>query len=163
MQKQAEAKSQTQVKDAKRDPVDTQIRMLRNLYIAGGASSAAKAATGIPNAPSQAAPTNATVPAVKVNTSERLRHTLDWRDNATPENKRKPRGVVGAEIWVKIDGPPPGSEKDCIFLSLDTKPPYMTEYDASNASKMAHYMLRWQFKDGAKGAWGETVSATITG
>lgn len=47
VQKQAEARAQTQVKDAKHDPVDSQLRLVRNLYTAGGASAAAKAATGI--------------------------------------------------------------------------------------------------------------------
>jgi len=28
---------------------------------------------------------------------------------------------------------------------------------------MAHYLLRWRMRDGSVGAWGDTVSATITG
>jgi hypothetical protein len=64
---------------------------------------------------------------------------------------------------VKIDGPPPGDEKDCQFLALDRNTPYLMEYDASQAGKTAHYMLRWQLRDGSRSAWGETVSATITG
>ena len=69
---------------------------------------------------------------------------------------------VGCEIWVKVDGPPPTSEKDCTFLSLDTKSPYVADFEATEANKTAHYMLRWQLRDGSKGTFGETVSATIT-
>lgn len=32
----------------------------------------------------------------------------------------------------------------------------------ADGGKMAHYMLRWRMRDGSTGAWGETVSATIT-
>jgi len=28
---------------------------------------------------------------------------------------------------------------------------------------MAHYLMRWRVNDGSTGAWGETLSATITG
>jgi hypothetical protein len=70
---------------------------------------------------------------------------------------------MGAEIWVKIDGPPPGNEQDCVFLTLDSSTPYMKEYSPTDAGKMAHYMIRWRMQDGSVSAWGETVSATITG
>ncbi len=160
---QATAKADTQTKEASRVICEEILRNIRRTSKAKGVSEAQMAALGIPAGPSQAAPSNATVPAASVNTSERLRHTLEWRDNATPDNKRKPRGVTGAEIWVKIDGPPPGNEKDCVFLTLDTQTPYLAEYDSTNAGKTAHYMLRWQLKDGTKLAWGETISATITG
>ncbi|MBK8467249.1 MAG: hypothetical protein IPL32_15635 [Chloracidobacterium sp.] len=159
---QAEAKSKTAAKEASRDNVEAQLRLLRNVAKAGGATDAAMAALGIPTGDASA-PSNATVPAVTVNTSERLRHTLEWRDNATPENRKKPRGAMGVEIWVKIDGPPPGSEKDCIFLTLDAFTPYLAEYDAAEAGKVAHYMLRWRMRDGSVSAWSETISATITG
>ena len=46
---------------------------------------------------------------------------------------------------------------------VDAFTPYLAEYDATEAGKTAHYMLRWHMRDGTNGAWGETVSATITG
>jgi len=64
---------------------------------------------------------------------------------------------------VKIDGPPPADEKDVVFLTLDAFTPYVAEYGGDRAGKTAHYMLRWRMRDGSVGAWGETVSATITG
>ena len=160
--KLAASKAATQVKEADRAVVESQLRTLRNVAKAAGASDASMAALGIPSGSSKA-PANATVPAATVNTSERMRHTLEWRDNATPDNKKKPRGAMGAEIWVKIDGPPPGNEKECVFLTLDAFTPYLAAYDATDANKTAHYMIRWRMRDGSVGAWGETVSATITG
>jgi hypothetical protein len=91
-----------------------------------------------------------------------LRHTINFTDAASPAIKRRPRGVIGCEIWVKIDGPPPGDEKDCTFLALDTATPYVAEYSPEQAGKTAHYLLRWQLRDGSRTAFGETVSATIT-
>lgn len=160
--KQAEARSQTQVKDAKRVPFESQIAMLRNLANAGGASEAAMAATGVPSV-SQKAPANATQPVGAVNTSQRLRHTISWTDAASTDNKRRPRGTIGCEIFVKLEGPPPLDEKECTYLALDSNTPYLVEYPGTDAGKMAHYMLRWRMQDGSTTAWGETLSATITG
>lgn len=160
--KQAAAKAATQTKEASRDVVEAQLRTLRNIAKAAGASEAAMAALGIPVGDASA-PSNATVPAAAVNTSERLRHTISWTDAAALNNKRKPRGTMGCEIWSKIGGAPPVDESDCTFLTLDAATPYLVEYDGAQAGQMAHYMCRWRMRDGSTSAWGETVSATITG
>ena len=160
--KQAEAKAQTALKESVRDGLEALIRDARRLAKAGKISESLLASMGIPS-PSQAAPANATVPAGMVDTRERLRDTISWTDAASLNNKRKPRGTMGAEIWVKVDGPPPGDEKDCTFLTLDAFTPYLAEYEPADAGKTAHYMLRWRMRDGAVSAFGETISATITG
>jgi hypothetical protein len=160
--KQAEAKAQTAAKDGGREELVALIRDARTLAKAAKVSDTNVASMGIPSQ-SQAAPANATVPSATVDTSERMRHKLSWRDAATPENKRKPRGTMGAEIYVKLGDTPPGNEKDCMFLTLDAFSPYVAEYDPVDAGKTAHYMLRWRLRDGSISAWGETVSATITG
>ena len=160
--KQAAAKAATQVKEADRDQTEAMLRLLRNIAKANGTSEANMAALGIPSS-SGAAPSNATVPAGSVNTSERLRHTLEWTDAASLDNRKKPRGVMGCEIWVKLDGPPPVDEKECTFLTLDAFTPYLAEYSGTDAGKMAHYLLRWRMRDGSVSAWAETISATITG
>jgi hypothetical protein len=120
------------------------------------------AALGIPTG-GAIAPSSATVPQGSVDTSVRLRHLISWRDLATPENKRKPKGVMGCEIWVKVGEPAPGNEKDCVFLTLDASTPYLAEYEPADAGKTAYYMLRWRMRDGSVGGWGETISATVTG
>lgn len=140
------------------------LRSLRDRVKAEGVADDKYAALGFPTSgPVGESVSNATVPVATVDTSKRLQHTIHWKDAAPGASKRKPKDVFGLEIWNKIDGPPPGSEKDCGFVTLDTGSPHLVEYDAEHAGKMVHYMLRWQFKDGSKSAWGETVSATITG
>lgn len=160
--KQAAAKSATQTKEASRDIVEDQIRVLRNIAKVAGASEANMAALGIPTTSSKA-PSNATRPSGRVDTSQRLQHTLHWTEETTADNKRKPLGAMGAEIWVKLDGPPPVDESECMFLTLDAFTPYLKEYAGADAGKMAHYMFRWRMRDGQTKSWSETVSATITG
>lgn len=159
---QATAKMKTVTKNDTRSTLESLIRDARVSAKAAKISEANTTQMGIPSGGSKV-PTNATVPAVSVDTSERLRHKLDWTDADAPGNKKKPRGAIGAEIWVKIDGPPPGNEADCVFLTLDAFTPYVKEYSPTDAGKMAHYMLRWSMRDGSVSAWAETVSATITG
>lgn len=159
---QAAAKSATATKDASRDVLEAALRKLRNVAKAKGTADDKMAALGIPVA-SAPAPAATTRPTATVNTSERLRHTIDWTDEASPDNRKKPRGTMGAEIWVKVDGAPPTDDSQCVFLTLDAFTPYLATFDGSQAGKMAHYMLRWRMRDGTTGAWSETVSATITG
>jgi hypothetical protein len=137
------------------------IRDIRNLCKASNLDEMKMSQLGVPSG-SIVSPPVVTVPVATVDTSQRMRHTISWSDGAANGNKRRPRGTMGAEIWVKIDGPPPGSEKDCTFLTLDSATPYMSEYEPTDSGKTAHYMIRWRMRDGSVGAWGETVSATIT-
>ena len=155
------AKAQRIAKDNKRSELEAIIREIRLLAKAAKIPDATYAEMGIQSS-SNPSPSTATVPTLVVNTAERLRHKLEWTDQAAGGNKKKPRGTMGAEIWVKIDGPPPGSEKDCTFLTLDAFTPYVAEYEAEEGGKTAHYMIRWRMRDGSVSAWGETVSATIT-
>ena len=158
---QANAKMKTTGKNDTRAALEEIMRSLRNMAKAAGTTEAAMNNLGLP-AGSSAAPTNATTPIASVDTSERLRHTISWSDVNANGNKKRPRGTMGAEIWVKVDGPAPGSEKDCTFLTLDSATPYVAEFDAADGGKTAHYMIRWRMQDGSVGAWGETISATVT-
>ena len=157
---QATAQAKRIAKDDQRSSVEGLIRQMRDLTKASGVTDANFANLGLPT--NSAAAPNATVPVGEVDTSERMRHTITFYEKEANGNRRRPRGAVGCEIWVKVGDPAPGSEKECTFLGLDTATPYVAEYESDDANKTAHYLLRWQMRDGSKGAWGETVSATIT-
>jgi hypothetical protein len=159
---QAAAKAATATKEGSRSPLVAAMRGHRDTAKASGATEAQMAATALPFG-GEKVPANATVPVGSVDTRNRLQHTISWTEATTPDNKRRPRGAMGAKIYVKIDGPPPTDEKQCTFLTVDAATPYVAQYDGTDAGKMAHYMLRWRMRDGSTGAWGETVSATITG
>jgi hypothetical protein len=160
---QAEARSKTQAKEASRDALEDAIRFLVKQAKLNGVSDEALAELGIPTEPQSAMPSTATRPVGNVDTSRRFVHTINFADEATPDAKRNPRGVLGCEIWQKIGGAPPADYKECIFRGLDTKTPYTWEFDAADVGKMVHYMLRWRFRDESTSAWSETISATVTG
>jgi hypothetical protein len=108
-------------------------------------------------------PVPTTKPLGKVDTSQRLQHTIHWRDETMPNSKAKPTGVRGAEIWVFIGPTPPSDPAQAHFVALDTASPYLLVHDPSDAGKLAHYLLRWMNTRSEPGPWSETISATITG
>lgn len=117
-QAEAARNAATLTKNGSRKAAQDEAIRLKNLTKANDVSDAAYAALAFPGGPTpeNTAPT-ATVPSATVDTSERLRHTIHFRDAAAGGNKRRPRGVVGLELWRKVDRAPPGSEKDCVFVA----------------------------------------------
>jgi hypothetical protein len=159
---QAAAKAQTLVKNGSMDILRNLIRDLKNFTKSAKTPKGEVASLGIPTN-TDVAPSNATVPIGIIDTSKRLEHTISFRDAAHQDTKRKPRGVNGCEIWVKIGDPAPGNQKDCVYLAMDTKTPYVAHFEPEDAGKIAYYMIRWLMLDGTVSPWGETISATITG
>ena len=159
---QATARSKTAKKNESRDDLEIQVRDGRNITKAAGTPEAKIASLGLPVSSARSAP-KATVPIGAVDTSSRMRHAISWTDAAIAGKKRRPRGVLGCEIWVKIGDPPPGDEKDCRFLTIGTGAQCSAEFEPDDVGKTAHYMLRWRMRDGSVSSWSETVSATITG
>ena len=103
-------------------------------------------------------------PLVKVDFSKRLLHRIGFVDEKTPTRRARPRGVTGAEVWVKVAAsgePPPTGPGDLSFLMLSSRSPAVAEYGGADAGKTAHYMLRWHSGRGEPGPWSETASATI--
>lgn len=103
-----------------------------------------------------------TRPVATIDTSQRLRHTINFSDELTPSRRAKPAGVLGCQIWVKIGDPAPVDPHELDFLATDTATPYVAEYDGTAAGKTAHYWLRWANRQGETGPWSQAVSATIT-
>ncbi|MCD9184918.1 MAG: hypothetical protein LUM44_00680 [Pyrinomonadaceae bacterium] len=160
---QAEARSKTQAKEAGRGALEELIRFLVKQAKLNNVSDENIAAMGVPVEGSSALPATATRPTGTVDTSQRFFHTIKFADEAAPESKRLPRGVLGCEIYQKIGGSAPTDFHECLFRGLDTKSPYTWEFDAEDVGKMVHYMLRWRLRDESASPWSETVSATVTG
>ena len=102
-----------------------------------------------------------TRPVAEVDTSQRLQHTISFR-NEGATSKAKPEGVRACEIWCVI-GPAPASVADARYLATDTATPYLATFDAADAGKSVHYFLRWVNTRNQPGPWSETVTATIAG
>jgi len=161
---QAAAQSMRQLKDDSRGDLESSIRTLaRQIQANPAVSDAQREAMGLTVADTTPTPvvTASTRPVVTVDSSERLRHVIAFTDEATPTKKAKPKGVMGAEIWVKIGDPAPTDPSELTFLSVDTRTPYTVDYDGADGGKTAHYMLRWVNTRDEKGPWSETASATI--
>jgi hypothetical protein len=101
-------------------------------------------------------------PMANVDTTQRLRHTINFVDELTPTTRAKPDGVQGCEIWTKVGDPAPAGPSEVHYLALDTRTPYVVVFDAADAGKTAYYMLRWISTRGETGPWSATVSGTIT-
>lgn len=52
---------------------------------------------------------------------------------------------------------PPG----CGFAALDTRTPYVLDFEGPEGGMNAHYLLRWVNTKGEKGPWSETATATV--
>jgi len=102
-----------------------------------------------------------TRPVLMVDTSQRLQHTLNWKDEATPNSKAKPHGVRALELYCYIGPTAPSDPAQLTFCSTENKTPHLEVHDAADANKVAHYMGRWINTRGQHGPWSETVSATI--
>jgi len=110
-----------------------------------------------------AAPTTRPV-LVKVDFSKRLVHRIAFVDQRTPTRRTKPKGILGAELWVKlttVGEAPPTGPADLKFLLLATRSPAKVEYSGDQAGHTAHYMVRWLSRRGEPGPWSETATATI--
>ena len=68
-------------------------------------------------------------PTGRVDTSQRLQHTIDFADDKTFTSKAKPAGVMGCEIWHLVGATtPPVDNSEMSFLATDTKTPYVAHY-----------------------------------
>lgn len=102
-----------------------------------------------------------TRPVAEVDTSQRLQHTISFRNEGATD-RAKPEGVRGCEVWCHI-GPAPTHVSEARYLATDTASPYLAAFPAADAGKTAHYFLRWVNTRGAVGPWSVTVTATIGG
>ena len=105
-------------------------------------------------------PAPSTAPVAMIDYAK-LCHIINFRDAANPNSSAKPKGMLGAEIWVKLGDTPPVDESECTFIALDTATPYTVMYGGADGGKKAHYLLRWMSKSGEKGVWSEVVTATV--
>ena len=155
----------SEAKDAGRAALLAELRRQRNvLYADTGVSESSLATAGLP--PRDKVKTDAgtpkTAPIGWVDYSK-LKHTIHFRDSATPDKKAKPDGTRGCEIWHFIGTSAPTNAKDWLYLATDTNSPYIVFYEPSDAGKKVFYQLRWLSNSGERGEWSETIEATING
>ena len=163
---QAAAEAAAATKTNSRNSFVAAIRVVVNkIQGAGVASDGDKENAGIRVRDTTRTPVNAptTRPVGQIDTGQRFKHTVSFRDELTPTSIAKPGGVRACQLFVKIGGAAPVDASECTYIATDTKSPYTYTFEGEDANQIAHWMLRWESTRGETGPWSETISATIPG
>lgn len=123
----------------------------------------------LPTRAASTAPT--TAPVARVESANRLTHTVRFSDESTPTRRGKPKGVQGAEVWLALadaHAPPPPLSTDprtgeagYRFLALSSRGNLHTSFTSEDKAKTAYYALRWVSTRGEPGPWSEVAAATV--
>jgi hypothetical protein len=100
----------------------------------------------------------------RIESGNRLTHTLRFTDESTPTRRGKPKGVQGAEVWLAIgdaNTPAPSLGDSYKFLSLSSRGNLNAAFTAADTGKTAYDALRWVSTRGEKGPWSEVAAATV--
>jgi len=164
---QAAARAAAAEKESARAQYDAAIRTLAAMIQNDPrTTNADRAAMGItvrqPTGGFSAIPT--TRPRIRVESTQRLTHTIRITDESSLTRRARPRGAMGAEVRVALVNPheePPRNPEAMNYLTLATSGTATTEFRASDAGKTAVYVLRWLGKRGAAGPWSDPHCATV--
>lgn len=102
-------------------------------------------------------------PLLTIDFSQRLQHTLEYRDSETPNRRARPANADRIEFYSFVGATATTDISLFKYLDVDTSTPFVVNYTAADAGKIASYIARWVNDNGEKGPWSETVSATIAG
>lgn len=90
------------------------------------------------------------------------RHTLHIRQRVGGATKKaKPRGVLGAEIWLRVGDAGVLGEDNYRYLGMASSGTFTFQHDAADIGKQAFYIARWLNRKGERGGWSDTAAATI--
>jgi len=174
---QAAAESARQSKDAARRTLEAAARPITS-FIQGfpKTTDADRATIGITVRDVSGTPTP--IPTTRTQTlvqsGQRLTHTLRLSaatrskpDESTPTRRARPKGVLGAEVWLTlIDAgqPAPTDPSALAFLTMATKPTFRADFKPGDGGTKwggAVYMPRWVNTQGETGPWSEIATATV--
>ena len=144
---QLAAKSATAAKDTARTSLEILVREVAQ-FVQGRSvtTDAQRQSLGLPIPDGTRTPTAAITsrPIIRVDTAQRMRHTIRVTDEGTPNSRRRPEAAMGFELWCKHGGPLPSGLGDCDYLGTVVRSPNVEEFEA-----------------GDPGPISETVSATV--
>ena len=161
------AEAARQSKDAARRTLEAEARPITS-FIQGfpKTTDADRATIGITVRDVSGTPTPipTTRPQTLVQSGQRLMHTLRLTDESTPTRRARPKGVLGAEVWLTlIDAgqPAPTDPSALAFLTMATKPSIRVDFRSGDGGKIAVYMARSINTRGERGPWSEIAMATV--
>ena len=156
----------TQTKNEARAALEIILRpLIRQLQANTAMTDDIRASLGL-HLPSHAhsrAPVPASAPVLTVDLSQRLQHSISFRDAATPTSTAKPAGVTACNIYAKIGLPAPTDISQMQLLGSPTHAPFVKHYEGSQAGLMVTLWACWTNAHGEQGPWSAAVSATIPG
>ena len=88
----------------------------------------------------------------------------DASGTPTLTRRARPKGVLGAEVWLTlIDATQlaPNDPSALAFLTMATKLSIRADFRSGDGGKTAVYMTRWVNTQGEKGPWSEIATATV--
>ncbi len=100
-------------------------------------------------------------PILTIDISVRLQHTLTILDDGSPFRRAKPKGVLGCQIWVKIDGEPPKMASEMYYIAATTRSTHVINFDGDKTGKIVYYWVRWINKRQQAGPWSVLYSAIV--
>jgi hypothetical protein len=103
-------------------------------------------------------------PRIAAEQAARLTHRLRFVPAEGTEGIKKPRGVIGAELYVALaapHAPPPEQESEYRYVRAITRDGVRVTYAAEQAGLVAHYRARWLTRTGDVGGWSGDTAAMV--
>ena len=161
------AEAARQNKDAAKRELERQIRPVTAFVQSYPKTTDADRATiGITVKDTNATPTPAPAsrPLLLIDSGNRLTHRLRLVDESTPTRAARPRGTLGAEVYVALVGAretPPADPSVYKFVRTVTRGGAEVAFPNEQGGQTAAYLVRWVSATGEPGPWSETTTATI--
>lgn len=118
----------------------------------------------IPDRIPTAVPAPQTQPLLRIDASQRLRHSIHFADEQTPARRAKPRGAANIQIWKAVrpaGAPMPTDPEEFTFATLATRTPTTLTVDSTAAGMTAFYIARWTSPRAETGPWSAIAMATV--
>jgi hypothetical protein len=154
-------------KDVDRDPAEERFRWMAGQFNKRpNVTNADRIAAGLPPKAESVGSITAnlgTAPLILVEQAGIHEHVIRFfMPDTDSKSTKKPQGVDGAKIYMKIDGAPSTNLKEYGLIAFDKKSPYNYSHEAADAGKQAHYIAIWATDEEQHSGQSETFSLMIT-
>lgn len=165
--KQTASRAARQQKDIDRDPSEDQFRwMAKQFNSRPNVTNADRISAGLPPRAESVSSIIADLSQPPLILAEQFgvhEHRIRFfmpSENAT--STKKPQGVDGAKIYLKIDGEASTNLKEYELIAFDKKSPYNWTHEPIDTGKTAHYIAVWSTDDEITSPQSEVFSLVIT-
>jgi hypothetical protein len=164
--KNTAARAAREKKDVDREPAEDRFRWMAGQFNKRpNVTNAERIQAGIPPKSESVGSITAdlgTAPLILVEQAGIHEHVVRFFMPNTDSGSKKPQGVDGAKLYMKIDGAPSTNLKEYGFIAFDKKSPYNYSHEPENAGKQAHYIAIWATDEEEHSSQSETFSLMIT-